>query len=68
MVDGERRWFEYESLETGGDDFADLGQAFESAYAIAVNHIAQAEVRFLKQRDLVDFGVAWIEKHRQLAA
>ena len=67
MVDNERRWVEYESFETGGDDFKDLGQAFETAHSVAVNQIAQAEVRLLKQRDLVDFGVAWIEEHRQPA-
>lgn len=67
MVNNERRWVEYEVLETGGDDFAELGQAYETTNSPVVNQIAQAEVRFFEQRPLVDFGVAWIEENRRQA-
>ena len=67
MVNNERRWVEYEVLEPGGDDFAELGQAYETANSLVVNQIAQAEVRFFEQRPLVDFGVAWIEENRRQA-
>ena len=66
LVDGQRQWVEYEVFDTGGDDFGALGTAFDSAYDIVVNKIADAEVRFFKQRAVVDFATAWIEKHRDL--
>ena len=67
MVDGTRQWVEYETLQTYADDFGEIGQAFDAAHQIAVNQIARAEVRFFRQRALVDFAVAWMERHRDLS-
>jgi len=64
MVDNERRWVEYETFEKRGDDFKALGKAYENAYSIVLNQIAQAEVRLFEQRTIVDFGVKWIEENR----
>jgi aminoglycoside 3-N-acetyltransferase len=66
MVDGQRQWVEYETLETYGDDFGEIGQAFDMTHQLSISHIGQAEVRFFKQRSLVDFAINWIEKHRDL--
>jgi aminoglycoside 3-N-acetyltransferase len=68
MVDGARRWVEYETLATYADDFGEIGQAFDSAHQLAVNQIVRAEARFFRQRALVDFAVAWMERHRDLSA
>jgi len=45
MDDNERQWVEYEVFETGGDDFATLGLAYETANSIVVNQIADAYER-----------------------
>lgn len=66
LVEGQRQWVEYETLETYTDDFGEIGQAFDTAYQLPIQRINQAEVRFFKQRTLVDFATAWIEKHRNL--
>jgi aminoglycoside 3-N-acetyltransferase len=66
LVNGTRTWVPYQTLDTYGEDFGALGQAFDETQQVPVKHIAQAEVRFLKQRPLVDFAVAWIEKFRDL--
>jgi len=64
LVDGERRWVTYETLTTEPDDFGDIGVAFDQAHNITVHKIREAEVRFFRQRPLVDFAVAWMEAHR----
>ena len=66
MVDGTRQWVEYQTLQTYADDFGEIGQAFDTAHQLEVNQIVQAEVRFFRQRALVDFAVAWMERHRDL--
>lgn len=64
LVDGNRQWVAYETLDTDPDDFGEIGAAFDKAHHIAVQRINDAEVRFFKQRLLVDFAVEWMEKHR----
>jgi len=66
LIAGTRQWVDYEVLHTYGDDFGEIGQAFDSAHNIAVQQIAQAEVRLFKQRAVVDFAVAWMEQRRDL--
>jgi aminoglycoside 3-N-acetyltransferase len=66
LVNGQQQWVNYESLELYGDDFGPLGAAFDTVYPVSVGKIADAEVRFFRQRAVVDFAVAWIEKHRDL--
>ena len=47
-----------------GDDFVQLGEAFEETGAVAVGKVGQAEARLMDQRQLVDFGTAWLAEHR----
>lgn len=68
LVDGVRQWVEYETLDTYGDDFGEIGQAFDAAHNMRVHHIGGAEVRFFKQRLLVDFAITWMEANRDLSA
>ena len=67
LVKGQRQWVTYETLDTTSDDFGEIGAAFEEAHAIAVQHINDAQVRFFRQRLIVDFAAAWMEQHRGLA-
>jgi len=64
LMDGRRQWVTYETLDTDPDDFGEIGAAFEKAHEIVVQQINGAEVRFFKQRLVVDFAVDWMENHR----
>jgi aminoglycoside 3-N-acetyltransferase len=68
MVDGQRQWVTYVGLEGDPDDFGAVGEAFDKAHNIKVHTINDAQVRFFRQRALVDFAVGWMEQHRALRA
>ncbi|MEM7800840.1 MAG: AAC(3) family N-acetyltransferase [Chloroflexota bacterium] len=65
LVDGQRRWVEYQGFSTSSDDFGPLGEAFDAAHQVQVHKINAAEVRLFKQRAAVDFGVKWMEENRR---
>ncbi len=67
LVDGQRQWVSYETLETYGEDFGEVGAAFDAAHNIHVQHINEAEVRFFRQRLVVDFAARWMEQHRDFS-
>ena len=62
---GKRIWKAYETLSVDGEDFTDIGAAFEAAYPVHTAKIGETELKIMKQRELVDFAVAWIEKNRK---
>ena len=64
MVDGVRRWVEYESLDWDADDFEDLGAAFAATGVERIGPAGRGHARLMSQRPLVDFAVDWIERHR----
>ncbi|NDJ61354.1 MAG: AAC(3) family N-acetyltransferase [Chloroflexi bacterium] len=64
LVDGERRWVTYRMLDYDADDFAQLGDAYEAAAVIPRHTVGQAQVRFMRQRPLVDFAVQWVNANR----
>jgi aminoglycoside 3-N-acetyltransferase len=64
-VDGRREWVWYETLSTNPDDFDDVGAAFDTAHNVQIQHIGNADVRFFRQRPLVDFAAAWMERNRR---
>jgi aminoglycoside 3-N-acetyltransferase len=64
-VDGQRQWVAYEMLDMSTDDFDTLGDAYEAANGIPRGKVGSAEVRFMKQRPLIDFAVEWMETHRK---
>jgi aminoglycoside 3-N-acetyltransferase len=66
QVDGQRQWVEYECLDTYGDDFGEIGKAFDAEHNLRIPKIANAEVRFFKQQAVVDFAIDWMEKNRDL--
>jgi aminoglycoside 3-N-acetyltransferase len=68
LVNGQRQWVTYETPYTDPDDFGEIGDAFDAAHQIAVQRIGDAEVRFFRQRLVVDFAVEWMEQHRDLSA
>lgn len=66
LVDGKRQWMEFEDLDWDESDFPALAEDFaRQPGAIKIGKIAQATAQLMSQRALVDFGVAWLEQHRQ---
>jgi aminoglycoside 3-N-acetyltransferase len=65
LVNGQRQWVDFDRMELNTDDFIQIGAAYEAAAAIPAYTIGRAQVRFLRQRPLVDFAVHWMEYNRK---
>jgi aminoglycoside 3-N-acetyltransferase len=64
-VNGVRQWVRYEMVDLNADDFPAIGDSYEAEYHIPRGRVGRAEVRFMKQRPLVDFAVEWMERNRK---
>ena len=64
LVNGQRQWVTYQALDFNDDDFPQLGDQYEAEHGIPRHRVGQAEVRFMKQRPLIDWAVGWIERNR----
>lgn len=64
MENGKRVWKTYETLFVDGEDFCDIGKAFEDKYPVKKVELGNGTLRFMKQRELVDFAVEWINENR----
>ena len=65
MENGKRVWKEYETLFVDGEDFDEIGADFEAVNTVSSITVGSSELRLMRQRDLVDFAVGWIEKNRK---
>ncbi len=63
--DGRRVWKEYETLFVDGEDFVEIGDAFEKEHDVKKTVLGEATLRLMKQREIVDFATRWIEKNRK---
>jgi len=64
LENGKRIWKAYETLVVDGEDFVEIGAAFEKHHPVSKTTLGNAELRLMSQRELVDFAVAWIEANR----
>lgn len=64
LVDGKRKWISYDTLEVDDSDFIEMGEAFEKEYDVKKVKIGNCDARLIRQRDVVDFAVKYIEKTR----
>ena len=64
VVDGVRRWVDYESLDWNADDFEDIGAAFAATGAERSGSAGAGQARLMSQRAVVDFALDWIERSR----
>lgn len=64
MENGQRVWKEYHTLFVDGEDFDEIGAAFERECTVHTAPLGNGTIRFMRQRELVDFAVGWIERHR----
>lgn len=65
MENGHRVWKQYETLFVDGEDFNEIGAAFETVSSVRKATLGNGTIRLMKQRDLVDFAVKWIEENRK---
>ena len=65
MENGKRVWKAYDTLYVDGKDFIQIGEAFEQAHTVSKVQLGKATLRLMRQRELVDFAVRWIEKYRK---
>lgn len=65
MENGKRVWKAYETLFVDGNDFAEIGADYEAAHIVSTATIGGTKLKAMKQRELVDFAVEWIEKNRK---
>ncbi len=67
---GLRVWKSYETLAVDGEDFVDIGKAFEEAMdggadSVRKVSLGNATLTFMRVKPLVDFAVKWIEENRE---
>ena len=62
---GKRVWKAYDTLFVDGEDFEEIGRAFEEEHEVKIFRIGEAETSLMRQRELVDFAVKWIEEYRK---
>ncbi|WP_213591351.1 aminoglycoside N(3)-acetyltransferase [Paenibacillus woosongensis] len=65
MSDGKRTWVTYRTQAVDDEDFTELGQQYDRAHDVTIHKVGEAEVRFLRQRQLVDWAVQWMETNRK---
>ena len=64
MENGQRVWKTYKTLYVDGEDFVDIGNAFEKECEVAKVQLGNGIITMMRQRDIVDFAVKWIENNR----
>ena len=65
LIAGERKWIELNDIETTSHDFTRIGELFaQRAESYRSSQIGCAKVQLMSQPELVDFGQAWMQKHR----
>ncbi|MGI9596761.1 MAG: aminoglycoside N(3)-acetyltransferase [Acidimicrobiales bacterium] len=64
LVDGERRWQSYMSLEDDDGDFEQIGEAFAEGGLESAGPVGSGVGRLMRARAVVDFAVGWMREHR----
>jgi aminoglycoside 3-N-acetyltransferase len=69
LVDGQRQWVTFDDLDFNDEDFPTLGEAFArdtglERRGLVGTHLTRATARLMPQRELVDYGVRWLEEKR----
>lgn len=64
--DGEREWLEYVDVHGDSSDFEKLGGEFAAETGLVkTGKVGYADAMLFPQREIVDFGVFWMERHRR---
>jgi aminoglycoside 3-N-acetyltransferase len=65
MTPDGRRWVTYEDLVANGDDFAELGAAFDATGRTRTGPVGDGRARLMRQRELLEFAAAWMAANRR---
>ncbi len=65
LINGVRRWVTYKTLAVQSDDFAAIGDAYEIEHKLPQFKVGAADVRFMRQRPLIDWAIGWMERNRR---
>ncbi len=65
LVNGKREWVAYDMLAYDSDDFGQCGADYEASIGYVPGKVGQAEAHLVSQREVVDFGVRWLEQNRR---
>ena len=64
LVDGERQWVSAELLAEDESDFARIGEDFARQGKQRTGRVGLGTAHLMRCRDIVDHGVAWMERYR----
>ncbi|MGC1419929.1 MAG: AAC(3) family N-acetyltransferase [Acidimicrobiales bacterium] len=64
MVEGQRRWVTYESLDYDDNDFEQVGAAIAAAGLERSGRVGASLSRYMDVVPVVDFAVTWFTQHR----
>ncbi len=64
LISGTKHWVTYRCLHQDSDDFVEIGKAFAATDQQRVGNVGDATALLMQQRDLIDFGVTWMDMHR----
>ncbi len=62
---GKRVWKAYDTLFVDGEDFVQIGESFEKNCKVNKAPLGNGTITLMRQRELVDFALKWIEKYRK---
>lgn len=65
LIKGKRERVNYQTLYVDGEDFVEIGEAFEQLGKTKRISLGNGSICFMRQRELVDFAVDWIQKNRK---
>jgi len=63
-VDGQRVWQAFDNIADDDSDFQRLGEDFASTGHETRGPIGIGTARLMRSRDIVDYGVTWMQTHR----
>ena len=66
MVNEKREWAAYQTLFVDGEDFEQIGEAFELQGNTSRVLLGNGSICLMRQRELVDFAVDWIQQNRRV--
>ncbi|WP_273320216.1 aminoglycoside N(3)-acetyltransferase [Vallitalea guaymasensis] len=64
-INGKREWVIYNTQVVDDEDFIELGNEYDKENNIEIHKVGNADVRFMKQRPLIDWTVDWMENNRK---
>lgn len=64
LLDGQRRWVDYDDIDHDSSDFLTIGRAFEATSDFNVGTVGKATAKLLSLPEMVDFAVEWMNDHR----